>query len=513
MKSQSDIRPDTAGLAAGESAVPASSRIRKFVLGYIRLLLRMFFRRIEVAGLENIPSEGGGVLICWHPNGWIDGAVINTNFPYPMVAAGRHGLLRIPVLGWMMRQCGVLPVYRQQDTAADLSDDERRARNRASIEVLARAVADGNFAIIFPEGRSHDDPFPHPLKTGAAFLYYRAVELTPPGSHPPHIIPVALHYSKKSIWGSQVLLTFHAPIALPPELSRPAGSEEDRKGEAQRLTKEMERVLRDVVLATESWALHHQLQRARKLVRAERNARRGTRSEPPSISERVRHFSHAWRNYRLARKLFPAETEQLLADVSAYDWNMRALRIEDHELDGAGWNLSTRKTMLVVVEFLAVWLVLPFFLVIGILVNLPTILLLQVLAMTTSAKDKDEASIKLLVGAVAFPATWLVVAVLVAWGGNLLVAGYPTIHYSPLLTGLIAFALSWLGGILVVHFRQIASEAKRALGVRFTLTRRRQAVNQLLEQRAALYERFVDLDARLEGHRATDFGGRNERGV
>ena len=117
------------------------------------------------------------------------------------------------------------------------------------------------------------------------------------------------------------------------------------------------------------------------------------------------------------------------------------------------------------------------------------------------------------VGAVAFPATWLVVAVLVAWGGNLLVAGYPTIHYSPLLTGLIAFALSWLGGILVVHFRQIASEAKRALGVRFTLTRRRQAVNQLLEQRAALYERFVDLDARLEGPRATDFGVRNERGV
>ncbi len=313
-----------------------------------------------------------------------------------------------------------------------------------------------------------------------------------------------MHYNKKATWGSQVLLTFHPPMALPPELSQPTRSEDDRKSQAQRLTGEMERVLRDVALATESWVLHHQLHRMRKLARAERNARRGTRSEPPPIAEQIRHFSHAWRNHRLARKLFPAESERLLADVSAYDWNLRALRIDDHELDGAGWNLSKRRTALMVLEFLAIWLVLPFFLVIGILVNLPSILLLQALAMTASAEDKDEASIKLLVGAVVFPMTWLLAAFLVAWGGNLLAAGYPSIHCSPLLTGLIAFVLSCFGGILVIQFRQIASEARRALGVRFTLTRRRHAVKQLLEHRAALYDRMVDIDVRLEGHRAAD---------
>ena len=502
MESSGDIPSVSANPAA--RPVPESTRARKIILGYIRFLLRMFFRRIEVAGVENIPSQGGGVLICWHPNGWVDGAVIATHFPYPLVAAGRHGILKIPVLGWMMRQCGALPVYRQQDAEDNLPEDERQARNRGSIEVLARAVADGSFAMIFPEGRSHDDPFPHPLKTGAAHLYYHAAEMRPLASQPPHIIPAALHYNKKSIWGSQVLLTFHPPMALSTELSRPAQAAEERREQARNLTMEMERVMRDVVLATESWMLHHQLQRARKLARAESNARRGTRSEPPSISERVRHFSHAWRNYRLAKKHFPAEIERLLADVAAYDRNLQALRIEDHELDGAGWNLSPRKTALVVLEFLAVWLILPFFLVIGILVNLPTIVLLQLLAKTASAKDKDEASIKVLVGAVAFPFTWLAAAVLVAWGGNLLAAGYPTIHYSPLLTGVIAFGLSWFGCLMVIHFRQIASEARRALGVRFTLARRRHAVRQLLEQRAGLYDRLLDLDARLEHHRVTE---------
>lgn len=71
----------TRGPGTGESRAGASSPIRNIILSYVRLLLRTFFRRIEVAGLENIPAEGGGVLICWHPNGWIDGAVITTHFP------------------------------------------------------------------------------------------------------------------------------------------------------------------------------------------------------------------------------------------------------------------------------------------------------------------------------------------------------------------------------------------------------------------------------------------------
>lgn len=496
-----DLQSVAGDIASAENNGLGSSRFRNFVLGYLRFLLRMFFRRIEVAGLENIPSRGGGVMICWHPNGWVDGAIIATNFPHQLVAAGRHGILRIPVLGWMMRQCGVLSVYREQDTIVDLTDDERRARNRTSIDILARAVADGDFALIFPEGRSHDDPFPHALKTGAAHLYYRAVELSQSRSAPPHIIPVALHYNKKSVWGSQVLLTYHAPMALPNDLCQPSRSEQERMDQVRRLTEAMERQLRDVVLATESWAAHHQLQRARKLVRAERNARQGLRSEPPSISERVRHFSHAWRNFRLAREIVPAEFDRILTDLVAYDWNLKALRIEDHELDGAGWNLSTGKTILVVLEFLIVWLVLPFFLLIGLLVNLPAILLLQSLALSASARDKDEASIKLLVGSVVFPLTWLVAAILAAWGGNLIAAGYPRIHYSPFLTGVLAFGLSWFGGLLVLHFRQIASEVSRTLGVRFTLSRRRHAVRELLAQRASLYERFLALDGRLEEYR------------
>jgi len=474
------------------------SNSQRFVVGYFRLLLRIFFRRIEVTGLENIPRDGGGLLISWHPNGAIDGAILATCFPRPIVFGARHGLLKIPILGWMMRQMGTVPIYRRQDLRDGGSNARRQARNRQSIDALAQAVADGRFAALFPEGKSHDEPYVQELKTGAAHLYYRALELAGQDAVPPVIVPVGLHYSRKAVFGSQVLVTFHPPLALPSDLVTPAIEEADRQRQARRLTDEFDRVLRDVILATESWELHHAFHRARKLIRAEGLARKGTRSQPPDIVERQRHFGRIWKHYQISISSHPAETEKLLEGVAFYDTCLRALSIEDHELDGAAWMVSPRRTLLLLLEFLVVYLVLPVFLVIGILVNLPTLLLLQALTKAIAAKDKDEASIKLLVGALLFPLTWLLVALLVAWGQSALVAAYPRIPYAPVLTGIVAFVLSAFGGILAMQFRQLATETLRTLRVRLTLHRRSLSVEWLLEERQSLFDRFIALDRKLQ---------------
>lgn len=473
------------------------SRTHRLFLWYCRALLRIFFRRIEVAGAENLPEDRGALLVSWHPNGAIDGTVLFTQCPRPIIFGARHGLLQIPILGWMMRQCGTVPIYRAQDMKEGESNEARQERNRRSVDALARAIGDGGIAALFPEGRSHDEPFVRQLKTGAAHLYYRACELTPAGKPPPVIIPVGLHYNKKSIWGSQVLVAFHPPLKLPEELAVPAADTEERRYQARELTTQFDRMLHEVILATESWDLHHLLQRARKLIRAEGHARQGLRSQPTDIVERVRHFGRIWRNYRLSRQTHPVETRKLLDSVAFYDSCLKALDVEDYELDGATWRVSPLRTALLLLELLVVYLVLPFFLLIGILVNLPTMLLLQAITKSASHKFKDEASIKLLVGALLFPLTWLLAAVLVAWGGSTLAAAYPEVPYSSVLTAIVAFALSAFGGVLVLHFRQLANGLVHTLRVRFTLTRRRHAVEWLLEERSSLFERFLDLDRKL----------------
>ena len=51
------------------------------IVGLVRLLVRGWFSRVEVTGLENIPADGGGVLVALHPNGLIDPALILASFP------------------------------------------------------------------------------------------------------------------------------------------------------------------------------------------------------------------------------------------------------------------------------------------------------------------------------------------------------------------------------------------------------------------------------------------------
>ena len=52
------------------------SRIYRFGTRGLRGLLRAFFRRVELTGLGNVPDTAGGILIAWHPNALVDGALI-----------------------------------------------------------------------------------------------------------------------------------------------------------------------------------------------------------------------------------------------------------------------------------------------------------------------------------------------------------------------------------------------------------------------------------------------------
>lgn len=474
------------------------SRAESPIISYFRFLLRVFFSRIEVVGLENIPEDRGGLIVSWHPNGVIDGALILTHFPQRMVIGARHGLFRWPVLGWLMRRIGAVPIYRRRDMRQGESNSGRRASNRRSVDLLAQAVARGGFAALFPEGRSHDEPCVQELKTGAAHLYLRAADLIPERSALPAILPVGLHYSRKTIFGSQVLLAFHPPIQLPIELAEPASNDEERRRQARELTVEIDCVLREVVLATESWELHHLFQRARKLIRAEGMARSGTKSKPPDMTERIRHFASIWRGYRKGLRSHTAATVKLVADVASYDDEMRALRIEDHELDGTPWVSSPSRAFLLLLEFLLVYLVLPPFLLIGVLVNLAPTLLVVGVTKTVSEEYKDEASVKLLLGSVVFPLTWLLMAVLVGWSERTLAGVYPEIPEAPVLTGVVAFLLSAFGGLLALQYRQIATETMRTVRVHLTLARRRRTVQQLLQKRSDLFDQFLTLGRELE---------------
>lgn len=469
----------------------------ELVISALRRLLRLFFRRVEVVGLENVPAEGGGVLIAWHPNGLLDPALILAHFPRRVVFGARHGLLQWPLFGRLLRFLGTVPIYRPQDSGRDLSPEERRAANRRSLDALAEAVAGGSFAAIFPEGESHDEPALMDLRPGAARLFLAAAERTPPGEPPPVVVPVGLHYDRKHLFGSTVLVEFHPPLELPAAALAPApaavpgceAGEADREARALLLTDHFDRALSEVVQETESWELHHLMHRLRKIFRAERAARAGTRPGPPTLRERVVGLARVRQAYLALRESRPDETDRLEARVRSYDRTLAALGLEDHELGTRADLGSPWRTLLLVAQAVGVYLLLPPLLVLGYVVNTPVALALGAFARRTGGKVKDQASIKVIVGLLVFPLVWIGVSLLVAWGQINLHDLFPgRVPEAPWLAGIATFLLCSVGGWAAVRYLRIAGETYRAIRVRLTRTMRRHAVHRLARERAVLFE-------------------------
>jgi 1-acyl-sn-glycerol-3-phosphate acyltransferase len=459
-------------------------------------LVRVFFRRLEVVGLENVPADRGGILVAWHPNGLVDPTLVLASFPRQVVFGARHGLFRIPLLGRLMRAMGTVPIYRRQDLPGGSVDDQRR-RNDASLDLLADRIAQGSFSALFPEGITHDAPFLQELKTGAARLYYRARTRTPAAGPPPVIIPVGIHYDHKRVFRSCALVVFHPPLELPPELdvSPPADADPERVRElARELTEDLERELRAVILETESWQVHRLLHRARKLVRAERAHRAAATLGEATLDEKVVGFMRIWTGYRELLRTRPAEVARLRRRIERYDGYLRGLRIDDEELDHPPPVLGRRLGLLLLLQGLAVFVLLPPLLLIGLIVNLPPALLLSAAA-RAFVKQQSAASFKLGGGIVLFPLTWAI------WGWlamNQAVRFLPVAPSSPWLAAAWMVTLSIAGGVVMVAYLGWAEATVHAIRVRLTRSQRARALRRLGKDRAKLCDDLLAMAVGIE---------------
>jgi 1-acyl-sn-glycerol-3-phosphate acyltransferase len=465
-----------------------------------RLTARIFFRRVQVAGTEHLPKEGGALLVAWHPNGLVDPLLILARCPGRVIFGARHGLFRWPLVGLVMRSLGTVPIFRPQDHAGS-NVDALRTQNQQSLDALAHAIADGSYSALFPEGVSHDNPHPLSLKTGAARLYYRARALRSESSPPPKIIPVGLHYDRKRVYRSRAMVAFHPPIELdgpldtdPPENE----SHEEAKARNHALTQRIEASLASAALAAESWELHAMMHRARKLIRAERAHRAGTNPGRSAMKERVAGMARIWTGYQARLASDPAKVEALLHRVREYDADLAALGIEDHELDRNPRLASPWLPLLLLLQFIGVFLLLPPIVLTGYLMNIPTAVAIAGLAKVLSKKRKDVASIKLVAGLVFFPLTWAGWMALAAWGQLEAYSAFPGLPRAPLGAAICTLAMAMIGGGMSVRYARVAQETLRSVRVRFTRRTRARSLVRLIGERADLHDSILELAEGIE---------------
>src|SRR5207253_8897946 len=215
---------------------PRDGMIRRITTAVLALLAKVFFRRIELSGVEKVPPTEGVIFAVNHPNGLIDPLFLLVFAPRPVSFLAKAPIFRMPVIGWFARALDSIPVYRRQDNMPTES-------NRATFAAARGLLARGGAIAIFPEGTTHSDPRLRELKTGASRIALGAsIGVT--------IVPTGLYYTAKKTFRSAALAVFGAPIVVEPEPVNAEG--EPRPESVDALTRRIEEGLAAVTLQADS---------------------------------------------------------------------------------------------------------------------------------------------------------------------------------------------------------------------------------------------------------------------
>ena len=153
--------------------------VPEFLMRFIVWLLIHSVYRLERSGLEHIPEQGPAVIACNHVS-FVDALVVMAACRRPIRFVMDHRIFRLPVLNFVFRTAGAIPIAPAKEDAA---------LKEAAFREVAQALRRGQLVGIFPEGRITDSGELNPFRGGIG----RILEETPVP-----VVPVAL----RGLWGS-----------------------------------------------------------------------------------------------------------------------------------------------------------------------------------------------------------------------------------------------------------------------------------------------------------------------
>jgi len=293
--------------------------------GLVRAALNVFYRTVEVTGLEHLDPTVPTILACNHPNSIIDPLLLAMFEERQVCFCARDGLFRIPGFGALLRAVGAVPLQRRSDHTGGAVD------NAGAFSACREVLARGGTIAIFPEGKTHERMRVEPIKTGAARIALdgAAAALAAAAGDAPasrntalRIVPVGITYLVRHAFLSDVHVAIGPPIDVAAFAAEHAGA--DEMATVRALTARVEQEMRELALhidEAEDERLIAQVTAIVAGIRAEEGLDEGGQSpaERTALSKRVV-LAYHW-----IMALEPFETALLRERIESYMEERRRL--------------------------------------------------------------------------------------------------------------------------------------------------------------------------------------------
>lgn len=392
-----------------------------------RLLVGLFYHRVEVVGLERVPRDGPLIVVANHQNGLIDPLVLLAVLPRTIHPVAKATLFRHPILAPFVRMAGALPVHRRQDPGSDAT------QNVAMFAAVAAALRNGEGILIFPEGVSQPEPTLMPLRTGVA----RMVLGTEGSAGVPEttLLPVGLVFHDPGTFRSGWALVLIGRPVRTDDLHAAAAREPEQA--VRDLIRRVSETLRLLIVEAgdrETLRLTEGLEAIRR-AEAEDEVAAGAPA-PGSRADRVAWLRVAARAHRWLASREPirvsrlrAEVERYLADLERLGLSARVVARAYSPAVVARYALREASALLGGLP-LAVW---------GVASHALPYALTALAARCLAPSGDVAATVKVVAGAILYPACWT----LEAWTAWRLLGGWGLLAFLVLLIPSGLFALGW----------------------------------------------------------------------
>ena len=158
----------------------------EFLMRFVVWILVNLLYRVRVEGLDKIPDHGPCVVVCNHVS-FIDALIVGGTIRRPVRFVMYYKVFDIPVLNWIFRTAGAIPIAGAKEDPALME----KAFDR--IEEYLKA---GEVVGIFPEGALTPDGSIQPFRPGIEKILART---------PVPVVPVALRNLWRSMWSRRWL--------------------------------------------------------------------------------------------------------------------------------------------------------------------------------------------------------------------------------------------------------------------------------------------------------------------
>lgn len=269
---------------------------------YVGLYTKRSYRRTEVRGEENIPTDGAVIFAPNHCNTLMDALVILQAYKEPIVFGARADMFNKPFVAKLMYFFRILPMVRQRDGFRNV------LKNYESFDKIVDCLEHNVKFCMFPEGRHR--ALRSLLNLGKGITRAAIAAHNRFGKERPvYIVPVGIEYGDYFRFRSTCLISYGKAINVS-EFVKDMNSDneaqvmEQLKRELRNRMSQLITFIEDDDKFNSKWAL------TKLLARGKRNCR---------LSERLKNNQEVIREIESAIEAKPEQMEEVLERASDFD--------------------------------------------------------------------------------------------------------------------------------------------------------------------------------------------------